>query len=484
MAWPDACSSFPAARVIAIGRGTYADMEAAGAIMDLMKPSPAARPLEPERAPSPDVRPFEDHLEAQETEAADEPRPEPASATAQDQAAPDEDSETAQPALAAAPPPDQAPAPQLLVQIVTQPDAASTAAAPASAAPATEAPSSDTAPVEAAAPAPPAVAQPALQSADAAPADAAPTDASAPVVAPIIKTAANDTPAPAQQSQVTPQPEAAAAQPDATAAAQQTAPTATPIVAPPAVQAVAQANAAAEGDAAPAIEPGLARGAGAKESIALTEADAKDSGKAEAAAPKTGNPAATPQAFAPRDGVKPPATPAPDTQAPAPQAAAPIAPAPTSGAQSTHHAAAIDSASRAAPAAHQVGREIVRRFNGENTRFELRLDPPELGRVEVRLEVSRDNRVTAIVAADNPQALSELSRGARELEQALQSAGLDLSEDGLSFDLTDQRQRFTDDDQSKPRGLRDSEAEPAATPVSARPLGLDRWRGVRVDLVA
>jgi flagellar hook-length control protein FliK len=90
---------------------------------------------------------------------------------------------------------------------------------------------------------------------------------------------------------------------------------------------------------------------------------------------------------------------------------------------------------RAAPAAAQVAREIVRRFEGDNTHFELRLDPPELGRVEVRLEVSRDHRVTAVVAADTPQALAELARHARDLEQALQSAGLQLSENGLSFDL-------------------------------------------------
>src|SRR5699024_7117155 len=90
---------------------------------------------------------------------------------------------------------------------------------------------------------------------------------------------------------------------------------------------------------------------------------------------------------------------------------------------------------RAAPVAHQVAREIVRRFEGGSTRFELRLDPPELGRVDVRLDVSRDHRVTAVIAADSPQALTELARHARDLEQMLQGAGLQLSDNGLSFDL-------------------------------------------------
>jgi flagellar hook-length control protein FliK len=139
---------------------------------------------------------------------------------------------------------------------------------------------------------------------------------------------------------------------------------------------------------------------------------------------------------------------------------------------------------RAGPAAMQVAREIVRRFDGGSTRFELRLDPPELGRVEVRLDVSRDHRVTAVIAADNPQSLMELARHARELEQQLQSAGLSLSENGLSFDL---RQGARGDDsearESSNQGgrMQDVEAENQALP--ARPVGLERWRGVRVDLM-
>src|SRR5262249_3415649 len=92
--------------------------------------------------------------------------------------------------------------------------------------------------------------------------------------------------------------------------------------------------------------------------------------------------------------------------------------------------------SATAPVATQVGGEIIRRFNGQDTSFQLRLDPPDLGRVDVRLDVSRDHRVTAIISADNPQALSDLARGARDLQQALQSAGLDVADDGLRFDLS------------------------------------------------
>jgi flagellar hook-length control protein FliK len=143
-----------------------------------------------------------------------------------------------------------------------------------------------------------------------------------------------------------------------------------------------------------------------------------------------------------------------------------------------------DHVSRAAPASTQVAQEIIRRFDGGSTKFELRLDPPELGRVEVRLEVTRDHKVTAVVAADSPQALTELARHARELEQSLQSAGLELTDNGLSFDLRQSREDAQDANGESARHSHsdDEPLEPAA-PL-ARPIGLERWRGVRVDVMA
>ncbi|MEQ1489442.1 MAG: flagellar hook-length control protein FliK [Terricaulis sp.] len=151
------------------------------------------------------------------------------------------------------------------------------------------------------------------------------------------------------------------------------------------------------------------------------------------------------------------------------------------------HAAAEAGAQRSTPVAAQVGREIVRKFSGGNSNFELRLDPADLGRVEVRMEVSRDNRVTAVITADNPQALAELARNARDLEQQLQSAGLQLSDHGLSFDLRQGAQGGESDGQrdSNARGESNTASatpEQQAAPL-ARPIGIDRWRGVRVDMM-
>lgn len=203
-----------------------------------------------------------------------------------------------------------------------------------------------------------------------------------------------------------------------------------------------------------------------------TRAPASGAIAAKAAAPTAS--AAT--SGSPNDVAKIASSDAPQS-APTPQ---PLS-APISTQAQTHVRHAADNAARALPAAHQVAHEIVRRFDGGATRFELRLDPPELGRVEVRLDVSRDHRVSATIAADSPQAVTELARHARELEQLLSAAGLDLGDNGLSFDLRQGGERAEAEAFGASGGEDGAVAETA--PVAARPIGLERWRGVRVDMM-
>jgi flagellar hook-length control protein FliK len=156
----------------------------------------------------------------------------------------------------------------------------------------------------------------------------------------------------------------------------------------------------------------------------------------------------------------------------------------TAHAMQAQHAVLEHGAAAAAPAATQVAREIVRRFDGENTRFELRLDPPELGRVDVRLDVSRDHRVTAMVTADSPQALTELARHARELTQSLQSAGLELADNGLSFDLRQSKgESQRADGEAGARGDETAGAAEVDAPIVRRSMVIERWRGLRIDMM-
>ncbi len=77
---------------------------------------------------------------------------------------------------------------------------------------------------------------------------------------------------------------------------------------------------------------------------------------------------------------------------------------------------------------------IAAKAGAGESQFTVRLDPPELGRIEVTLNVNSQGTAQANLSADKPQTLDLLQRDAPVLERALKDAGLDLA-GGLSFSL-------------------------------------------------
>jgi hypothetical protein len=82
--------------------------------------------------------------------------------------------------------------------------------------------------------------------------------------------------------------------------------------------------------------------------------------------------------------------------------------------------------------------QMARRLDDGITRFELELNPSELGRVDVRLEVDASGGIRAAFTFERPSSASELGRRADELQKSLESAGFNLS-GGLSFDVAGDR---------------------------------------------
>jgi flagellar hook-length control protein FliK len=76
-----------------------------------------------------------------------------------------------------------------------------------------------------------------------------------------------------------------------------------------------------------------------------------------------------------------------------------------------------------------------------NKQFDIRLDPPELGRVEVRLSIDAAGKAQASLSADQPRTLDLLKADAPTLTRALRDAGLNVSQDGLNFSLRGQNQQ-------------------------------------------
>jgi flagellar hook-length control protein FliK len=132
--------------------------------------------------------------------------------------------------------------------------------------------------------------------------------------------------------------------------------------------------------------------------------------------PDAGGSPATADSLAAPAGAAPPASTPPAAQA--------GAPAPTT----------------ASPAVSIAGLavEIAGRAHAGKNRFEIRLDPPDLGRIDVRLDVDHDGKVTSHLVVERQETLDVLRRDAPQIERSLQQAGLKTADNGLQFTLRDQ----------------------------------------------
>ncbi len=83
----------------------------------------------------------------------------------------------------------------------------------------------------------------------------------------------------------------------------------------------------------------------------------------------------------------------------------------------------------------QVAFQIARQFEAGNSRFQIRLDPAELGRIDVSLEVEKSGTINARMVVERPETLDLMQRDQRALQQALQQAGLDANKTNLEFSL-------------------------------------------------
>ncbi|MEP3116508.1 flagellar hook-length control protein FliK [Nisaea sp.] len=97
------------------------------------------------------------------------------------------------------------------------------------------------------------------------------------------------------------------------------------------------------------------------------------------------------------------------------------------------------------PATEQVKVKLVKAALGGLDRIKIQLNPSELGKVEVRLEIGSDGAIRGTVIADKPETMDLLQRDAKQLERALQDAGLKTGGDGLDFQMrggdTNERQQ-------------------------------------------
>lgn len=133
--------------------------------------------------------------------------------------------------------------------------------------------------------------------------------------------------------------------------------------------------------------------------------------------------------------------------------------------------------------ANQVALQISRSVQNGTDSFQIRLDPPELGRVDVKLEIAHDGRVSAVVAVDNDQTLQMLLRDQGVLERALQEAGLKTDSGSLNFSLSQggERDEAPAQQGQHANGARDQRVAATAEAAAPQPVYLsDRALDLRV----
>jgi len=95
----------------------------------------------------------------------------------------------------------------------------------------------------------------------------------------------------------------------------------------------------------------------------------------------------------------------------------------------------------------QLAFELVRQVQHGNTQFQIRLDPPELGRIDVRMDIDSQGNVHARLTVDKVETLDLMQRDQRALERALAQAGLDANKTSLEFSLRQNMSQRQDRDQ-------------------------------------
>ena len=118
--------------------------------------------------------------------------------------------------------------------------------------------------------------------------------------------------------------------------------------------------------------------------------------------------------------------------------------------QAVHTATMTQSAGQTHPGTSMVAAQITKAAqNGDTRNIILQLDPPELGRVEIRMEFGSDNQVKAHLLVEKPETYLMLQRDSAALDHALQEAGMETDSDSLNYEMAEdnlwlwRRQKWT-----------------------------------------
>lgn len=101
------------------------------------------------------------------------------------------------------------------------------------------------------------------------------------------------------------------------------------------------------------------------------------------------------------------------------------------------------------PPGTQVAFQVQRAVEDGNDRVSIQLNPHDLGRIDVHLEIGSEGKLRAKVLVENPHTLELLQKDAKNLEKALQDVGVQTDQNSLSFSLQDNGDQAQQQQQSQ-----------------------------------
>lgn len=139
-------------------------------------------------------------------------------------------------------------------------------------------------------------------------------------------------------------------------------------------------------------------------------------------------------------------------------------PAAAQGAQAPHSPRPVP----AQQVVEQISVQIDKAVKDGSDTVKIQLKPIELGKIEIKLEVGPEGKVTATITADKPETLALLQKDAKGLERALEDAGLKPETNAMSFNLRGEQQRNAD--RGNPEGRQGRRARALAAADGAQGL--------------
>lgn len=133
---------------------------------------------------------------------------------------------------------------------------------------------------------------------------------------------------------------------------------------------------------------------------------------------------------------------------------------------------------------HEVAQIMVEKAQSGERTFFVRLDPPELGKIEIELKFGANNKIDAVINAQTPEALGELMRQARDMVDMLNQAGFDLSKNNLNFNLNNSNNGNQNRFEQNQKSVNGNDISDVKTENTAKQIITQKWNRGGISLIA